>query len=268
MEKGLFLDDEKIFYPKDVVEAIKKVGIKSGDVVFVHTDISKFGRLAEVKERREFNTTFLNACLEATGHNGTLVVPTFTYSFGDEFGAKKFFDVENTPSILNYFTEVARTSNGFQRSDDPMLSVVSKGPLTPHLIDNLSTCCLGKGSVWERLHEKNSHNLMLGFKFDSTFIHYIENYFRVPYRHDIELTGIIKKNKKQFKKTYTYFARDRKIKTKLNREKLYLLALEKKILKKTTLGAGEIMSIKSKDLFSVSGKMLEENPYSLVTIPK
>ena len=84
----------------------------------------------------------------------------------------------------------------------------------------------------------------------------------------IELTGIIKKNKKQFKKTYTYFARDRKIKTKLNREKLYLLALEKKILKKTTLGAGEIMSIKSKDLFSVSGKMLEENPYSLVTIPK
>ena len=261
-KKGLFQYNEKIFCKDDVVHTLKSIGIEHGDVVFVHSNLGVFGRLADIKDRKEYNSEFLNACLEAVGDKGTLVVPTFTYSFCN----CKIFDVEKSPSTLNYFTEVARKTNGFVRSDDPIFSVVAKGPAANDLINNLSTCCLGKNSIWERLYQKNAHNLMLGTKFDSTFLHYIEEYFRVPYRYDKVFSGKIKNGGKIYKKSYTYYVRDLKLNPEPFLEELYQKSLENKVLKKIILGAGTIMTIRSKDLFSITGKMLKKNLYSLVKI--
>lgn len=263
-EKNIFSYDGKYYHYSDIIRNIQEVGITKGDTVFVHSDVTKFGKLCEIKDKIEFNRVFLNACLEAVGTNGTLIVPTFTYSFGDSFNASKIFDVNNSPSILNPLTELARKTPGFIRSEDPMLSVVAKGPKTNELFSNLSNKCLGKGSVWQRLHKNNAHNLMLGFKFDSTFIHYIEERFRVPYRLDIELNGKLIKNNQVFNKSIIFFARNRQIKIDYSRKNLFGKTLEDNLLKISKLGSGIIMSIKSDELFSTAKSMLEQDIYSLV----
>jgi len=271
-EKAVFSWDGKKFYKQDIINSISQIGIKEGDVVYVHSDLTKFGKLSEIKDRLEYDTVFLDACKEAVGKKGTIVIPTFTYSFGDSFVTEKgqmhnpnhIFDIKKSPSILNYFTEVARLSDGFFRSEDPMLSVVSYGLKADQIINNISNFSLGKGSVWENLHKQNAHNLMLGFKFDTTFIHYIEEKCNVPYRHNMTFSGKIVKEDLEYEKSVIYFANNRKISTKRNRMRLYEKVIEEGILKKTRLGGAHIMTITSNELFESTENLILDNPHALV----
>lgn len=259
-ERAVFRDEKKKYYISDIVESLHKCDILYGDVVFVHSDLSKFGKLADIKNRKEWNLAFLNACLMAIGNEGTLVVPTFTYSFC----RGKMFDVENSQSELNYFTEVARTSKGFIRSDNPIFSVTSKGPHTQKLFNNLSTECLGKDSIFERLHQLNAKILLLGFTEGSTFIHYVESCLNVPYRYNKIFNGKIKKENKIFNKSYNYFVRDLKTDLHISLDKIHKYALDHGYLHKINLGNGEIMTIKTKDLFKITSEMLIKDPYALI----
>jgi aminoglycoside 3-N-acetyltransferase len=264
IDKAVFWYGNRRYYPSDIINAIQETGIKNNDIVFVHSDLSKFGRLADVKNITEFNQHFLNACLNVVGNNGTLIVPTFTYSFCKG----EIFDYYNSPSTLNYFTEVARTADGFIRSEEPIFSVSSKGPHTTKMIDNLSTCCLGKGSIFERLHNINANLLMLGFYLGPTFLHYIEECYKVQYLYDKIFSGIIKKGDNQYEKSYTYNVRNLDINPQLSLEKLKRTAIESGIVTRINLGCGSIMRVRCKDLFNFIGEMLTKDPYSLVTIPK
>ena len=256
-EKAVFTWNDKKFYQHDISNSISEIGIKKGDIIYVQSDLGKFGKLSEIKDKLQYHTVFLDACLDVIGSNGTIIIPTFTYSFGDSFITEKgrmynpsnIFDVNNSPSILNYFTEVARLSENFSRSDDPMLSVVSRGPKTEQIIKNISDHSLGKGSVWENLQNQNAHNLIIGYKFDTAFIHYIEERCNVPYRHNMKFTGKIIKDDVEFEKSCIYFGKNREIKTKRNTQRLYKKLVNEDVLKKTKLGGGDMMAIKSNDLF-------------------
>ena len=263
-KKKIFTHNDKKYFFNDLVNAIKKTGINEGDIVFVHSDVGKFGKLGDIKNRYEFNSFFLNACLKAIGKNGTLIVPTFTYSFCKD----EIFDINKSPSKLNYFTEVARNTSGFQRSEDPLFSVVSYGPATKNIIENISDDCFGKNSVWDRMNEMNVNNLMIGTNFDSAFIHYVETMFKVPYRYDKKFEGITKINGKDFKKTNNYFVRNLKLNPEPTRIKLFELAKKEKVITIQKLGNSKIMNIKSKDLFFICKKLLERDIFALVKIKK
>ena len=262
-EKAIFQYNDRRYYFSDIVDSIKETNINCGDVVFVHSDLGKFGRLADIKNRTEFNLSFLNACLEAVGQTGTLIVPTFTYSFCKG----EIFDYYNSPSTLNYFTELARTTEGFVRSEEPIFSVSSKGSLTSEIINSISTSCFGKDSIFERLHKRNAHILFLGFYFLPTFLHYVEAFYKVPYRYDKIFKGIIKKGEYQYECAFTYNVRDLNINAQVFVDNIERRAIESGIIHKTKLGSGTVMSVKMGDLFKVADEMLTKDPYSLVTIP-
>lgn len=63
MKKAVFRHNEIKYYYEDIVNAIKNVDIKKGDTVFIHADLGKFGNLADIRNRDEFNLKFLQACL-------------------------------------------------------------------------------------------------------------------------------------------------------------------------------------------------------------
>ena len=60
---------------------------------------------------------------EILGEDGTLVVPTFNYSFtqGD------VFDIRHSPSSVCVISEYFRNRTGVVRSSDPIFSVAAKG---------------------------------------------------------------------------------------------------------------------------------------------
>ena len=260
----IFSYDENFFQYSDIINAIKQSGINLGDYVFLHSDVTKFGRLEDIKDKNLFNQVFLDACLECVGENGHLIIPTFSYSYGDRFNAKKFFDVDQTPSILNPLTEIARHNKDFSRTIEPMLSVVIKGPNSDELVRDISENCLGSGSIWERLLDINTNNLLLGFKFDTTMLHYIENISQVPYRKNIVLSGILKTKHGEKNYSVNYFAHDRSFKIDYSREKLYKKCISTNSLSEVKLGAGSIMNISSKNLYKNCRQLLQNDPFGLV----
>jgi len=259
-KKALFQYDGNFFSSSDVTSALRSVGITHGDTVFIHADLGKFGRLADIKNRIDFNMEFLNACLDAIGDKGTIVIPTFTYSVCEG----EIFDYYETPSKVGYFSELARTTHGFTRSDDPIFSVTSIGPKTTTLINNLSNQCLGKDSIFDRMYKINAKILNLGFYFFPTFIHFVEAQCKVPYRYDKTFIAKIKKGNEQYEKSYVYNVRDLKINPHPNVPVLEKRVLEEETVKKTKLGGGIITSVRMKDLFRIASEMIRVNPTSLV----
>ena len=100
----LFYHQDKPITQQDVVDALIQVGLKEGDLVLIHSDVSSFGKLGEVRDRQLFLQLILDAFFEVIGLEGTLIVPTFTYSFCK----KEVFEALKTPSTVGIFSEFIR----------------------------------------------------------------------------------------------------------------------------------------------------------------
>src|SRR3972149_1351419 len=73
---------DKFDYTKeDIVNALLKVGLQQNDNVFSHSNLGFFGRLKGGSDNDSYCTAFKDAFFEVIGPGGTLVVPTFTYSY-------------------------------------------------------------------------------------------------------------------------------------------------------------------------------------------
>ena len=66
---------------EDMVRALREVGLREGDVVFSHSNIGFFGRPEANGTTRDACATIIEAFRTVLGAEGTLTVPTFTYSF-------------------------------------------------------------------------------------------------------------------------------------------------------------------------------------------
>ena len=60
-----------VIHKKDIVSGLKKLGLKAGDVVLLHSSLSSLGHVDGGAE------TVIEAFLAVLGAKGTLVVPTF-----------------------------------------------------------------------------------------------------------------------------------------------------------------------------------------------
>ena len=77
----LYKANGKEVFSSDVIAALEKVGIKNGDTIFVHSDVSVFGKLAFPLGRELLLGALVEVLKRAVGREGTLIMPTFTYSF-------------------------------------------------------------------------------------------------------------------------------------------------------------------------------------------
>lgn len=71
--------NDKKYSNVDLIEAFKKLSITKGDILCVHSELMKFG--TPLLPRNEFLQTILDCFFEVISKEGTLIMPTFTYSF-------------------------------------------------------------------------------------------------------------------------------------------------------------------------------------------
>ena len=87
----------------------KKVGLKKGDIAMVHSDLRTFGKIGDVTDKERFIGLILNAFLNVLGKEGTLVVPTYTYSFC----RNQVFDVkQGTDGFISRLTFAGQSKMG------------------------------------------------------------------------------------------------------------------------------------------------------------
>ena len=253
----------KYHYNKtQMVEAFRELGVRKGDVVFSHINIGYFGIPKAGNNVEAAFETIFDAFMEVLGTTGTLVVPTFTYSFCKG----EVFDIENTTSTCGVFTEKLRNLPQAQRSMNPIFSVAAVGKKAVELTENISDECFGKDSFWDFFLSSNGVIVNLNLNAGSTFIHYVEKCLKVPYRYDKLFTGLYKKNGKLKRGSVIFFCNDlSNSDTTAAFESFDYLARKQGLLRMAKVGRGSVVAITASDTFDLIEKTLKNKPFFLTT---
>jgi aminoglycoside 3-N-acetyltransferase len=172
-----------------IVEGLRKLGLKAGDIVMVHSSLSSIGRVEDGAP------TVIKALLEVLTPAGTLLMPTFGWS--------RPFDLANSPSNLGAITETFRTMPGVVRSLHPTHSVSATGARAEEMIrDHItSPTAAGRGTPYGRLIELGGKILLIGVDNDrNTTMHTLEEYVEAPYLSDREAAYLDENGREQTKK--------------------------------------------------------------------
>jgi len=187
----------------DLVGLFEALGLDRGDIAMVHCSLFTLGVLPEGPK------TLLDALRWVLGEEGTVVVPTFTYSYR----RGEVFDVRETPSdpAIGVFSEFVRRSPGAIRSLCPQFSMASVGMRAETLMYRDGPACFGPGSIYQRLFDEGVKTIALGVPYSrglSAFMHF-EKLAGVPYRRDLPLSGrTIGYDGVVFEDSAIHFARD------------------------------------------------------------
>lgn len=162
---------------------LDEIGVARGDLLMVHSFLPSLGELPDGMEG------LYRALWERVGPSGTLVVPTFTYSFcrGEEF------DARTSPSTVGAFTEFVRRQAGAVRSLDPVFSIAAVGAEAAEVTRIREPVCFGPGSVFELLERGGVKFLLVGIDYQKslTYFLHLERLAAVPYREDKRFAGTI-----------------------------------------------------------------------------
>jgi len=265
MLKALYYADSGPITVRDIENTLVEAGLNKGDTVMVHSDVATLGKMGDIRDRDEFFASILNAFLGIIGNEGTLIVPTYTYSFC----RNETFDVRKSKSTVGALTEFVRKQKGAIRSEDPIFSHAAIGKNAEKLLKDVSSECFGGDSFFDRFYKSGGKIINLGKFFDITFLYYIENKFGVNYRYNKKFSGtVIKENGSEHHKEVVYYVRYlpeegrdvRHDKTLLGNE------LEKRgLLKRVPLGEEFILCSKARDCFDVGLEMLGNSKYAFLT---
>lgn len=137
-----------------------RLGVGHGDVVMVHSALSRLGEVEGGAEK------LLEVLLDAVGPEGTLVMPAFPTIGGmaAHLAAHPLFDAARDPSRMGQLTERLRLHPLARRSLHPTHSVVAVGPKAEYLADGHECCSspFGAESPFRKLLELDGKIVCLG----------------------------------------------------------------------------------------------------------
>ncbi len=248
--------------PGDVTDALLSIGMSRGGTVLVHADAIVAAQFPPMPAEQRLDL-LIEAIEAAIGASGTLVIPTFSYSFtkGEPF------DILCTPSAVGMVSERFRTLPGVCRSPDPIFSFACRGPLARELCAIPVKECFGPDSVFAALHRLNAHIVDLGCSMNrgGTFVHYVETAHGVDYRYKKVFSGtIILPNRERYECSVVYNVRDLTRKSEGDFGRLQKRLADDGKLRTADVGRSRIMAVSANDIFDAAWKMLDEDPVSLI----
>lgn len=245
----------------DIRNSFDQVGLENGDTVMLHCDAMVTAQFPPAPNAKRFDL-LVDTLEEVLGEDGTLVLPTFTYSFtqGD------VFDIRHSPSSVGAISEFFRTRSGVVRSSDPLFSVAAKGRHAAKFADSNNEDCFGKGSAFDLLLALDGKVLCLGCSLDRvTFVHYVEQRRGVDYRYLKRFSGeIIDLDGKRRFHTVRLYVRDLEKDSDVSLSKLRQRLVCAGLLKSAELGRVGIAAVGCGDFFRIAQSLLDEDPTALI----
>jgi aminoglycoside 3-N-acetyltransferase len=171
--------DTGVVIPR-VAEDLTRLGLRRGDVVLVHSSFKSLGLTDHTP------ADVIRTLVEVIGREGTLIMPTFTYSFGGVWGVQPFRK-DSTPGRFNgVLTETLRGTPGALRSGHPTYSVAAIGRQAEQVVRGKEyASAMGFGSSFDEALKLGAQVLLLGVGNNrNSMMHYAEIAAGLPY-HDI-----------------------------------------------------------------------------------
>ena len=166
---------------KNIVRSLRKVGLKKGDTVFVHLDISTIGLITGgIKKSLEI---YYQSIITVIGKKGTISAPAYFWEFNKN---NLVFDINKSPisNKLGLFPKFLNNLKGSYLSPNPMSSVVAIGKNAKLICSKKTGSAYGVDSPFDVLTKLNAKMLFLGVDLRyMTYVHYVEHMVGVPHRY-------------------------------------------------------------------------------------
>lgn len=209
----------KTIIQSEIAEALRGVGLQSGDSVMVHTSLGKIGYVCGGAQ------AVIEALIETVGEGGTIMMPTQSWKNLDpETGVHWDADEadwdrirENWPAYNKAITptntmgavaEMFRSWPGMVRSDHPARSVAAWGKHAQYLTLNHDLSDIfGDRSPIGKLYELDGKVLLIGVDYDkNTSIHLADVRAGYPGKHTcVEHSAVTENGKRVWKAYETLF---------------------------------------------------------------
>ncbi len=248
----------------DLVEGFRKIGLQPGDTVFTHVCLDSLGKPENCASPEQVYELVLSALQEVITHEGTILLPTYTFSFCRQ----QVFDVQNTPtdggpwSTSAGFLEYFRRLPGVIRSGDPIHSVAGLGPKAGELLSDLPHTCFGEGSVFHRLRNMGGKICTIGVGLsEATFQHHVEEMVGVPFRFRKLFTGYVQDQGVQRKEGWLYYVRILADNSLSDNSRIEQKARATGLCQAVAVGLGEILAVDSREHFALISDQLSQDPW-------
>ena len=152
----------------DLIEGFKKIGLKPGMNIMVHSSLSKFGHVDGGAD------TVIDALMEVISEEGTLLFPTFNHDACYKKG--ELFDVRTTPSTNGIIPNTFLSRDGVIRSNSPTHAFAAWGKnKEKYILNHENVDTMGIGSPLDLLMKDDGYCLLLGVNYHAnTFHHCVE----------------------------------------------------------------------------------------------
>lgn len=249
----------------DIAGALRALGVRRDDVLMVHSDVRQCLRV----EGRDRAAKLETVCrgLEQAVEDGTLLLPTFTYSFCEN----RAYDPVHSPSTVGLLTEAFRRRPGIRRTADPMFSCAVRGPLAPPWEDRLmrpaaTTDAFGPHSVFAYLLAADAKIACLGVEPTfATFVHHVEQRERVPYRYFKTFRGEVVERGRRRAAEARYYVRDLEADAENLFDPLVAVLRAEGVVRETRLDRGPSLSVVcAREHERVTARLLRADPEYLL----
>lgn len=241
-----------------------QLGLKEGDIVFIHSRLFSFGKLADIAD--ETVEIFLNPLLNVIGYaKGTVAVLGYSPSYSS-FG--KPYIHEETPSESGILNEYIRKRTDSLRSFHPITSVIAIGREKETICKNTPRSAFGWGSPFHTMHRLGAKCLFLGVTLGQscTFLHYVEHQYGVSHCYHKAFFHPAYKNGKLQPGPFMSFLRNRQSE-EYNWHRFEQRTRERGLLRETSYLGAPIQLMNFTDCFEEGIRALDEDPCYFLKAP-
>ena len=193
---------------------LKALGICEGDVLYVASDITLLLREAfkcgikSPAQREEYLNEFIDTLQHLVGEKGTLLFPVFSW----DFCRGKVFDIKNSLGEVGSLNNwILQKRQDFVRTRHPLYSFLVWGHDAHMLLSMDNVDAWGNDSPFAYLHHNAGKLLLFNVSLQRgfTFMHYVEESVKVPYRYMKSFKGQYVDDKGvKSERVYTMYVRD------------------------------------------------------------
>ncbi len=263
--QDILFSDQGPLKKRDLTNILIQSGITAGDIVMVHSRLFTMGRFNTFLSNDEISDAFIDILREMVGQTGSLIFPTFTLSVCK----KGYFNVKETRSETGSLSERARLRPESLRTCHPFYSVAIMGPAKDLLVQASLETCFGSGSLFDVLHLMNQYGSAQGeVKFltigvpvppeVTTYIHYIEEKLKVPYRYYKEFQGNLSYEETTKPYNVRFYVRDLFTAVILDVNAIWAILKEQKGVNVLPMGNSIICSLPEKSFYNAIAWAIEK----------
>ena len=251
---------------KDIVDGLKRVGLKRGANVIVHSSLKSFGRVEGAAD------SVVDALIEAVGDEGTIIMPCFTY----DWQPGQRFDWSKAQSTwTGKIPETFGSRPGVKRGKHPLYNIAVRGPLADWVISVNDAIPLswGEDKFYYKIKDRNGSVLLLGVDHNAnSTIHICQELADVWYIANkkpmckLTLQELMSKPLKEQEDIIELHMSSMETEKDFNRVEPLLKAAGK--IWMTKIGNAEVKYLYSRDVIELGTAALKANPRFLVVEKK